>query len=53
MSNEDRPEVGGGIGEEFGWLLDPAAVIGLLDLGQISPGRRAGRPVLRVRGVRA
>jgi hypothetical protein len=43
MSNEDQPEVGGGIGEEFGWLLDPAAVIGLLDFGEISPGRaRAG-----------
>jgi hypothetical protein len=51
MSNQDRPEVGSGIGEEFGWLLDPAAVIGLLDFGQVSPGRRAGRPVLRVRAV--
>jgi hypothetical protein len=51
MSNEDQPEVGGGIGEEFGWLLDPAAVIGLLDFGPISPGLRAGRRVLRVRAV--
>jgi hypothetical protein len=38
MSNEDQPEVGSGIGEEFGWLLDPAAMIGLLDFGEISPG---------------
>ena len=51
MSNQDQPEVGSGIGEEFGWLLDPAAVIGLLDFGQISAARRAGRPVLRVRAV--
>ena len=51
MSNQDQPEVGSGVGEEFGWLLDPAAVIGLLDFGQISPGRRADRPVLRVRAV--
>jgi hypothetical protein len=51
MSNEDRPEVGGGVGEEFGWLLDPAAVIGLLDFGPISRGLRAGRRVLCVRAV--
>jgi hypothetical protein len=51
MSNEDQPEVGSGIGEEFGWLLDPAAMIGLLDFGEISPGRRAGRPTLRVRAL--
>jgi hypothetical protein len=51
MSNEDQPEVGSGIGQELGWLLDPAAVIGLLDFGEIGPGRRAGRPTLRVRAV--
>jgi outer membrane lipoprotein-sorting protein len=51
-SNEDQPEVGsGGIGDEFGRLLDPAALIGVLDFGEISAGRRASRPVLRVRAV--
>jgi hypothetical protein len=51
MSNEDQPEVGSGIGQEFGSLLDPAELIGLLDFGEISPGRRAGRPTLHVRAV--
>ena len=52
MSNEAQPEVGsGGIGDEFGRLLDPAALIGVLDFGEISTGRRAGRPALRVRAV--
>ena len=51
LSNQDQPEVGSGIGEEFGWLVDPAAPIGLLDFGQINPGRRAGRATLHVRAV--
>jgi hypothetical protein len=50
-SNEDQPEVGTGIGEEFRWLLDPAAAIGLLDFGEISQGRRVGRPTLCVTAV--
>lgn len=51
-SNEDHPEAGrSGIGDEFGWLLDPAALIGSLDFGEIVPARRAGRPALRVRAV--
>jgi hypothetical protein len=50
-SNEDQPEVGSGIGEEFGWLLEPAPLIGLLDFGEIGPGSRAGRRTLCVRAV--
>jgi len=48
MSNEDQPDTGSGIGQELGWLLDPAALIGLLDFGAISAGERAGRPTVRV-----
>lgn len=52
LSNEHDPETGqGSIGSEFPWLLDPAPAIGLLDYLEIAPGRRAGRPVLRVRAV--
>jgi hypothetical protein len=51
MSNEGEPEVRSGIGEEFAWLLDPAGLIGSLDFGEFSPGRRAGRNTLRMRAV--
>jgi hypothetical protein len=52
MSNEDEPEGGSsGIGEEFRRMLDPAPLLGVLDFAEISPGRRAGRPTLRVRAV--
>jgi outer membrane lipoprotein-sorting protein len=51
LSNEDDPKTGSGIGDEFCWQLDPAPAIGLLDYGEIAPGRRAGREVLRVRAV--
>ena len=51
VSNEEQPDVGSGIGEEFGWLLDPAAIIGFLDFDELRPARRAGRPVLSVRAV--
>jgi hypothetical protein len=44
MSNEDAPEVGSGVGEEFRWLLNPAAMIGLLDFDETVPAdARAGR----------
>jgi hypothetical protein len=46
MSNEGEPDVGSGIGEGFAWLLDPAGLIGSLDFGEISSGRRAGRNTL-------
>jgi hypothetical protein len=48
VTNEERPEVGGGVGEEFAPLLDPAPLIGLLDYAGIAPGRQAGRSTLRV-----
>jgi outer membrane lipoprotein-sorting protein len=51
ISNEGDPEVGSGMGEEQWWLLDPAAVIGLLDFDEIAPVERAGRATLRVRAV--
>ena len=51
VSNEDEPDVAGGGGESYWWLLDPAPVIGLLEFGRIEPGRRAGRPTWRVRAV--
>lgn len=50
-SNEHEPEVGGGIGEELWWLLDPAPLIGFLDFDSMADGRQAGRPALRVRAV--
>jgi hypothetical protein len=51
ISNQGEPEVGGGIGGELWWLLDPAPVIGLLDFDSITPGRQAGHATLRVRAV--
>ena len=48
VTNEERPEVGGGVGEEFSTLLDPAPLIGLLDYGEIARARHAGRPSLHV-----
>jgi hypothetical protein len=50
-SNEDEPDIGGGVGEELWWLLDPAPVIGLLDFDAVVPGRCAGRATLHVRAV--
>jgi len=51
MSNEDQPDTGSGIGQEFGWLLDPAALIGALDFGEIGAEECAGRPTVRVRAL--
>ena len=50
-TNAEQPDVGSGIGEDFGWLLDPAPAIGLLDFAKVRSARRAGRPALRVRAV--
>jgi hypothetical protein len=51
MSNEGAPDTRGGIGDELGWLLDPAPVMGLIEFDKIVRARRAGRPVLRARAV--
>jgi hypothetical protein len=51
LSNEDDPETGNGIGNEFPWLLDPAPAIGVLDYAEIVPGRRAGRAVWHIRAI--
>jgi hypothetical protein len=48
ISNEDQPDAGSGIGQELGWLLDPAALIAALDFGELGAGQRAGRPTARV-----
>jgi hypothetical protein len=50
-SNEHEPEVGGGIGEELWWLLDPAPLMGFLDFDSMARGRQAERAALRVRAV--
>jgi hypothetical protein len=51
VTNEDDPEVGGGVGEEARWLLDPAGLMGALVLTPLGRGEVAGRPTLRARGV--
>lgn len=51
VSNERQPEVGSGIGEELVRLLDPAPLIGLLDLPDLRRGRRAGRATVRARAI--
>jgi hypothetical protein len=51
LSNEDEPEIGGGIADELGLLLDAAEAIGVLDFPDIGTGRQAGRPTLCVRAV--
>jgi hypothetical protein len=51
VSNEGDPDAASGMGDELGWLLDPAPMIGLLDFGTISHGRRAGRAALRVQAL--
>jgi outer membrane lipoprotein-sorting protein len=51
MSNQGAPDSRSGIGDELGWLLDPAPVMGLIEFDKIVRARRAGRPVLRVRAV--
>jgi hypothetical protein len=48
FSNEDRPEHGNSLGEEFAWLVDASFTIPFLDLGEITRGTCAGRPTLRV-----
>jgi hypothetical protein len=52
LSNEGAPDSrGGGIGDELGWLLDPAPAIGVLEFDTIHHARRADRDVLRVRAI--
>jgi outer membrane lipoprotein-sorting protein len=50
-SNEDRPEVTTGTGDDVWWLLEPAPLIGLLDFHDITPGRRADRATIGTRAV--
>ena len=38
-TNAEQPDVGSGIGEDFGWLLDPAPAIGLLDFAKVRSAR--------------
>jgi len=51
MSNEEAPEVGSGIGQQFEHLLDPAPLRGMLELERLDELSLAGRPGIRVRAV--
>jgi hypothetical protein len=51
ISNEEAPEVGSGIGQQFAHLLDPAPMMGLLELERLGDVSLAKREAIRARAV--
>jgi len=51
MSNEEAPEVGSGIGEQFRYLFDPASIIGGLRFQPVGRTRIADRTGISVHAV--
>lgn len=46
ISNEAEPEMGGGGGDDFSWMLEPASLLPALDFAPSGPAEVAGRPAL-------
>lgn len=51
ISNEDEPEVGGGDGGDFDWMLEPSLLLPVLDFSVTGVTEVAGRPAVEAVAV--
>lgn len=51
ISNEDEPEIGGGDGGDFDWMLEPSVLLPVLDFTVTGVTEVAARPAVEARAV--